>query len=392
MPATASTGKLFDAVGRWSGNIGSGGVADASTTTIPLSATTGLTNGNAYIVTLNRVDANGTKISPPNYEVVIGVLSGSNLTSCVRGKEGTAQAWDAGVVVEVLFTASHWDKLISHLDAEHNDDGTHSDITATSATLTGTAEANKLTVKSVDISSGWFKYSAVTPTRASADDPTYVLTFAGVDLTSILSVGMKIKLTQSTDKYFIVTAISFSTDTTLTLYGGTDYDVDDTETTAISAFYYSPHKAPLEFPLDVDKWTVEYSFNSSYVISPLITANAWYDSGMTGIIAPIGLWKASYKALVSLESNSSSYAQGRCSLSTSSGGAGNSPLVKVIYETNTAPGYVHGEDFFAEDILEFSSKTTMYVNGGRRGAQSQTAFNFHGDISPIIIRFKCAYL
>ena len=65
------------------------------------------------------------------------------------------------------------------------------------------------------VSTGWISYSAVIPTRASADDPTYVLTFAGVNLTGKISVGMRVKWTQnSTIRYGIVTKISFSTNTT----------------------------------------------------------------------------------------------------------------------------------------------------------------------------------
>lgn len=121
--ATLVSQYLFEAKPLWSGQVGSGGAADETTATIPLSSVTNLTDGRAYIVKLNRVDANGTKQN--TFEVVQGVLSGTNLTSCARGVEGTAQSWDAGTVVEILFTATHWNKLIDFLGVEHNPDGTH---------------------------------------------------------------------------------------------------------------------------------------------------------------------------------------------------------------------------------------------------------------------------
>src|SRR3989304_2551793 len=88
---------------------------------------------------------------------------------------------------------------------------------------------------------------------ASADDPTFTFTIAGVDLTGKYSAGMRIKLTQTTAKYFIITKVAFSTDTTITIYGGTDYDLANA---AMPAPFYSTVKAPLSFPLDPLLWSV----------------------------------------------------------------------------------------------------------------------------------------
>ena len=56
------------------------------------------------------------------------------------------------------------------------------------------------------------------------------------------SVGDKIKLTQTTVKYFYVTAVA---DTVLTVTGGTDYTVANA---AITANYYSKAASPVGFP------------------------------------------------------------------------------------------------------------------------------------------------
>jgi hypothetical protein len=79
--------------------------------------------------------------------------------------------------------------------------------------------------------SGWNVLGA-TLTFSSADAPTYVAS-TSVDLTGVISVGMKLKLTQTTVKYFIVTAINT---TTITLYGGTDYTLANA---TITLPYYS---------------------------------------------------------------------------------------------------------------------------------------------------------
>ena len=129
---------IYSSAPNWTGTIGAGGVADAMVTTVPLSSTVGLNNGDYYILTIDRVDAHGTK-TPGKMEVVAGQLSGSNLINCTRGVEGTAQAHSAGAVVEMLFTAKHWNELKtdfnelntdfnelkSDFEVEHNTDGTH---------------------------------------------------------------------------------------------------------------------------------------------------------------------------------------------------------------------------------------------------------------------------
>lgn len=60
--------------------------------------------------------------------------------------------------------------------------------------------------------------------------------------TAIYSVGDKIKITQTTVKYFYVTAVA---DTTLTVTGGTDYTVANA---AITENYYSKAASPVGFP------------------------------------------------------------------------------------------------------------------------------------------------
>ncbi len=154
MSATSVLHKFLAAVQRWTGTIGTGGVSDATTQTIPLNSATNLVNGTAYVFTINRVNSVGTKQN--SWETVIGVLSGSNFINCVRGVEGTAQAWAAGIVVEILMTATLWNKMVEGIEVEHNQDGTHkaalvttlgataSDVTAgTSTTKIATPKALK---------------------------------------------------------------------------------------------------------------------------------------------------------------------------------------------------------------------------------------------------------
>lgn len=126
MAATnTTTHKFFEVKPRTAGKVGAGGVASDSATTIPHNFV-GLTNGNAYVVTVNRTNATGTvKNSAADTETFVGVASSTNFINCVREVEGTAQAWAADTVLEILVTAYAQNELIEGIEAEHNQDGTH---------------------------------------------------------------------------------------------------------------------------------------------------------------------------------------------------------------------------------------------------------------------------
>ena len=117
---------LYKAKEVWTGTLASS-IPDATTTSFTLTSSSGLTNGETYVFTIDRVDVNGTK-TPNKKEVIIGTVSGSNVIDCIRGVEGTAQAHSAGAIVEILFTAKHWNNLIESFKAQHREDGSHKKI------------------------------------------------------------------------------------------------------------------------------------------------------------------------------------------------------------------------------------------------------------------------
>jgi hypothetical protein len=327
--AASSLDKFLKAARKLSGTIDSSGIINGTVDNFGLSSGSGLPTDTGVEITIDRVDSNGSK-TPEKEEVICGVVDGDRIVDAVRGVEGTTQAHSAGAVWEVRLTASQWNKMIAGILAEHNQDGTHKEAAISTPIHAATSKATpvdadeiglvdsaatfvlkrltwanlKATLKTyfdtlyVSASSdtgGWTAYSDVIPTRASADDPTYVLTFAGIDLTSKFGIGMRIKFTQnSATLYGIVTAKAFSTNTTLTIYCGTDYDVLDTATYPISNFYYSLVKAPVGFPLDPAKWTVEIT-NASLQTQLTPTINVWYNIGTTNsqISIPIGCWDVS---------------------------------------------------------------------------------------------------
>lgn len=93
-----------------------------------------------------------------------------------------------------------------------------------------------------ELDTGW-SIPTFTGTWTYASASTF--TVAGVDVTSSFPKGAKIRLTNSTLKYFYVVDSSFSTDTTITVSGGTDYTLANT---TISDPYISYADSPIGFP------------------------------------------------------------------------------------------------------------------------------------------------
>ena len=169
------------------------------------------------------------------------------------------------------------------------------DITVVVDDPLGSAKSEKMTLQNLAnliLADGYIQCTK-TLVYAAADDPSFTFTIANFDATTIFSVGMKLKLTNATVKYFFITKVVFDDPgSTITVYGGTDYDLVDDD---ITLPYYSTQKAPLGFPLDPQKWTVKVidSGNQSQA-SP--TSNTWYNVGTTNsqITVPIGVWYMSY--------------------------------------------------------------------------------------------------
>lgn len=465
MPA-ANTDNFLKVAQNKGWQVGSGGVPDASTTTVPLVNGTDIPTDTAVIITVDRVDANGTK-TPSKMERILGVMSGNNVVNCVRGVAGTAQAHSAGAAVEVVIDAVLWNKLIAAMLVEHGQDGKHMlsaidgiryaadaggddtyEVTLTPAPTayyagmevnfkpttanTGacTLNVNGLGAKTIkkNVSSdlatgdilagqlvkviydgtnfqmvsdipittdtiGWNTYSAVIPTRSSADDPTYVMQFASVDLTSMLSVGMRVKWTQnSTVRYGIITAISFSTNTLVTLYGGTDYDVDDTATYAISGFYYSTMKAPIGFPLDPTKWQVRVTDSTQR--GGTTTASTWTNHGTTNaqISMPIGAWRVKYSVAMLMDrATAGTDITCKVTLSNANNTEWDSELTSVerwgSAVANSAD--IIEMTFQREKFLVAASKTLLYLNAWNNNGNDQF---WNNNLHPMVLEVQSAYL
>ena len=254
-----------------------------------------------------------------------------------------------------------------------------------SPTFTGTATfGSGVLVATSPIIRAWDGWNDAneTWTYASVDAPTGVITVP-TDATTKYSVGMKVKFTQTTVKYGIITAIAA---TSMTIYTGTDYTLANA---AITANYYSSDKAPLGFPLAPDKWTVE-TVSSTDRLTTTATQNTWYNA--ENIVIPIGVWRTEYIAEAYSSNGSAVTVQCSLTLSTANNSATDSQMTGEVYSGVAANNAVDGVINRAK-ILTLATKTTYYLNyRSTLASQSSTGILGTSASSVTLIRAICAYL
>jgi hypothetical protein len=230
---------------------------------------------------------------------------------------------------------------------------------------------------------GWINPNQTwTYLATGTDAPTFTITVPS-GAASKYSVGMRIKLTQTTVKYFIITAVA---DTVLTVYGGTDYTLTDA---VITNNYYSPVKAPLGFPLNPAKWTMEIT---SAVLQAVNTpvAGTWKQAGSLQIDIPIGIWRIYFKGIGAVAFTGMAIS---CfvSLSTATNSETIGDLTAMAsHNTGYSAAQILYVPFSTDYNLVLAAKTRYYAI--MKSDQAATALQISGDQSKTVIRATCAYL
>lgn len=242
-------------------------------------------------------------------------------------------------------------------------------------------KATLATIRKTLMVDGWIE-AGETWTYAAADAPTFTFTISG-DLTGKYSAGMRIKLTQTTVKYFVITAVSYGApNTTVTIYGGTDYTLANA---AISANYYSTAKAPQGFPLSPLKWTQEY--NDGTVRSQATPVqNTWYNINTAKLDIPIGAWNVEYMVGADAADASQGGWLASTTLSTANNSASDADFTATVYVATTVTNV--DVAVYRRKHLALAAKATYYLNTRTTVANLDSLVN---DV-PIIIRAVCAYL
>lgn len=122
------------------------GSINDSVTTITLNSTSNLPTA-GYII-IDRQDGNGT--ATPNAREVVSYtgISGSNLTGCTRGADGsTNRSHNDGALVETVLTVGMWNGLVSVFESNFSSD--FSSIGTSNVTVSAITNTRRLEVSSI---------------------------------------------------------------------------------------------------------------------------------------------------------------------------------------------------------------------------------------------------
>jgi hypothetical protein len=272
------------------------------------------------------------------------------------------EALEAKVGADSSAVTSSHDYKIATLETT---DSTHTTNIATNATNIATNTTNIATnVTNIAnlttyIGDGWIP-SGETWAYASADDPTYTFTITG-DKTAKYSVGMKIKLTNGgTVKYFIIssTPVYSNPNTTITMYGGTDYDLANS---AITNPYYSVVKSPTGFPIDPIGWKQQVLDTSNRQTSSP-TQNVWYNNAADVLVVPIGAWRIYYEALLCGVKQATTQVNIQATLSKANNTEDDKEYTAYFQATGASATMVSIGLAHRQKNINLTSKTSYYLN------------------------------
>jgi hypothetical protein len=259
----------------------------------------------------------------------------------------------------------------------------------TAAALTNTTQLATTAFVQQEAGAGWIP-AAGTWTYSSADAPTFVISI-NADVTGIISVGMRIKLTQTTVKYFIVTAVgAFGSGVTLvTVYGGTDYTLANA---AISSPFISPVKVPFGFPIAPLKWTVTVTDTNNQ--TQLSAGNGTYyyaGIGSINISVPIGAWRLTWQALICAGGATNTYVNIFAALSTANNSFSDNRLVAFAGFDGASQALSTYVTAYKQITLLATSKTPYYFVA-KTTSNMSPAIIIYGGLSTTVLTAECAYL
>lgn len=239
---------------------------------------------------------------------------------------------------------------------------------------------------------GWIA-GTVTWTYTSADSPIFVMSIPDAQA-ALLTVGNKIKLTQTTTKYFIIHAKGTPSggNTPVTIFGGTDYTLANA---AITSPFWSTAHSPTGFPMDDDKWTVEAS-NTANAHKVPAGSTAWFGGANltnTGISidVPIGAWKGYAKSV--LQADDTTVTDFNCYITFSNANNTESDTDNTGFIALTAPSGTYKIWQVISLMLKVTvaTKTTHYLNI-KTTVTTADDIHMRGDVVPTIIKLVSNYL
>lgn len=161
------------------------GSVSSGATTVGLASVAGFSNGQVAVFVIDPTD-------PSKKQTFTGTVdtSGVQLTD-VKWTAGTNQTHALGATVVDYATATHIAMMSKGMLVEHDQDGTHTNITATSITT------DTLTINNATTTAGYNPLGAAPNTVTYNGNRSYDLVFNGTDYTDRLSPGMRLQTTRT---------------------------------------------------------------------------------------------------------------------------------------------------------------------------------------------------
>lgn len=192
-----------------------------------------------------------------------------------------------------------------------------------------------------------------------------------------------------TTEYGIITAASFSTNTTLTVQVPVGCAIPTSG--GVSALSYSTQKSPYGFPSDRSLWRVEtlsVGINTSVAIG---ATSQWYASSLQ-LTAPVGSWIAGYSGGLQKVTNVAAAQTGYFLVApaTPTNADYKNVLSTAIYNGAAVIAvFAHVEKSTA---IALSGATTYILYGATPTASGTESYSVNGTIEPFVIFADCAYL
>ena len=159
-------------------------------TTASLTLATGWPTDTAIHIEMFKVGTDGS-VTPGTITHWKATLSGTTLSNMTL-EGGVNQSYATGDPV-ILMPTPYWaNDVVNGILVEHDQDGTHSDITATSITAT-TGTFTNLTIAGTASAEGWSPLGATPNTVTANGNRSYDLVFNGTDLTDTITEGMRLR-------------------------------------------------------------------------------------------------------------------------------------------------------------------------------------------------------
>ena len=195
----ASANDFFMKVGRsTAATLASPGYTTGDTS-INVASTTNWPSDTGVTFAIDEVDGDGLRVAN-SYNVFRGnVAGGTQIDEVVYVGGDANRNYSAGVTTRVYILVSSFrdNRFTDGILEEHNQDGTHGDITADSIKVAGNVQAQSFTITGSGGNQGWETGLPTPNTVTYNGNRSYDLVFNSTDLTDTLSPGMRLRTTRT---------------------------------------------------------------------------------------------------------------------------------------------------------------------------------------------------